>query len=364
MENFLSGGIEELKAAKDCAARLARLTAAMEESEKLLKANDKEVSAQRKFMADKIEAAIRNRRGELEKAHDDQLSIAQRDLRSAEKNRKSAKSKAVSDRITGETEHLNAANKKLNTQINQIFRKAKIPTLCNTAFYFALFHARTVKDFLIFALTVLAAIAVIPNVVCALLNVSTVVKILIYVGIIIVFLAIYFALLAAGRSSEAKITAFEKAYQLRKRIAANKKQIKALSSNIRGDKDESSYGLEGYDADIQRCQAIVDEAEEAKEAALSDFDEYTAGSVRTEIENESLPAIEQLEADGKALKSDFLEKQEAAQKAKTELADKYAAYLGAENASEDKIDELITIISDGRAETIMQALDVLNGENK
>jgi len=363
MENFLSGGILELKEARAAVSNAERLTSEMEETEKLLKANDKDVDAQKKFMNDKIESSIRNRREELEKAHDDQIAIAKKDLKSAEKNRKNARSKAVNERIAESTEFLNEENKKLNSQIKSVFKQGKVPSFCNTSLYYALFNAKTVKDFVIFAIAVLVAIAVIPNVVCLLLDVKTIYKVLIYIGIILIFLAIYFLVLI-GTKSDSKAQAIDKAGAMRRKIAANKKQIKAMSNSIRSDVDESSYGLETFDSEISRCTQAIEEKEEAKKAALEDFDNYTAASIRTEIENENLPVIEQLELDGKALKADLEQKQAATQNAGNEIASKYAAFLGAKNANVDKIDELIGIINDGRAQTIMQALDVLNGEIK
>lgn len=99
-------------------------------------------------------------------------------------------------------------------------------------------------------------------------------------------------------------------------------------------------------------------------AALKDFDTNTAARIRMEIENENIPVIQQLEADGKALKADFVQKQADAQAAQTEINNTYAAYLGAKNATPEKIDDMITIIEEGRASTIMQALDIINGEIK
>ena len=363
MENFLSGGIAELEQAKAAIEKAAELTSEMEETEKLLRANDKDVDAQKKFMNDKIEASIRNRREELEKAHDDQIAIAKKDLKSAEKNKKSARSKAVNERIQESTDYLTQENKRLNAQIKSIFKQAKVPSFCNTTFYYALFNARTVKDFFIFAITVLIAVAVIPNVVCALLDVKTVFKVLIYIGIILVFLVIYFLIFINTRSDQ-KANAIDKARSLRRKIDANNKQIKSMSNSIKSDSDESSYGLENFDSEIQRCNDAIHERESAKATAVEDFNNYTAGSIRQEIENENLPIIEQLELDGKALKADFEQKQAAAQAANNEVTNTYATYLGAKNVTAEKIDELIGIINEGKAQTIMQALDVLNGEIK
>ena len=361
MDNFLSGGIAELEQAKEAISNAAMLNEDLEETEKLLRSNEKDVDAQKKFMSDKIDASIRNRREELEKVYDDQIAEARRNLKAAERSKKNAKSKAVNEKVISATEHLNAENKKLNSQIQKMFREAKIPSFCNTAYYYALFDARTVKDFFIFAITVLMTIAVIPNVVCLLLNIPTVYKILIYVGIVLIFMLIYF-LIFINTKGEEKSQVIDRARILRKRIRSNKKQIQSLSANIRNDSDESSYGLADYDAEIERCTALLSEKEQTKAAALEEFSNYTATSIRAEIENENLPLIEQLEAAGADLRSQLEQKRSAAQTANNQIANSYSAYLGAKNATESRVDELIGIISEGRAQTIMQALDILEKE--
>ncbi|MGI6072532.1 MAG: hypothetical protein ACOX75_05920 [Lachnospiraceae bacterium] len=363
MDNFLSGGIAELEQARKVIEDVAKLEADAESAEKLMKSNEKDVSAQKKFMKDKIDASIKSRREELEKAHEEQIQEAKKDLKGAERSRKNAKAKAVDSRISEETRSITEENKKLNAQIKSMFKQAKVPACCNSTYYYALFRAKTFRDFLIFALTVLIGIAVIPNVVCALLEVSMFYKILIYVGIIVFFIALYFIVFLLT-SGEKKAAAIERGRLIRKRIAANKKQIKSMSRSIKSDVDETTYELDEFDDEIRRHEAITNERETAKELAMKEFDSKTAASIKFEIEGENILIIEQMEADGKILKEDFIQKRAAAKSARAALTNSYAAYLGAKNMSVEKIDELIAIIREGKARTIMQALDVQKGEIK
>lgn len=361
MENFLSGGVAELKQARAAIIKAEKLNSEMLETEKLIKANDKDVDAQKKFMNDKIESSVKKRREEVEKYHDQQIADGKRDIKSIEKERKSAKTKAVNSRISGETDSLATENKKLNNQIKTLLRQAKVPTIFNNGLYYALYSPKSLKDFLILALAAIITMAVIPNVVCMLIDTTVVIKALIYVGIILVFLLIYFIIFIATRSTS-KAAALEKTRAIRKRIKNNKKQIRITSDSIRTDKDESVYGLEKFDENIQQKTTALEAKEDAKAAALKDFDNTTAAEIRAEIENENLPKIQQLEADGKALKADFAQKKIEAETAAAEVNNSYTAYLGAKNTNAEKIDEMITLMEEGRAQTIMQALDIINGE--
>ena len=147
-------------------------------------------------------------------------------------------------------------------------------------------------------------------------------------------------------------------------IFQGKKKIKKLSKNIRGDGDDTSYGLDSFDSEIERCSRIVEEKEAGKTAALAEFDEHTANAIKAEIESENLPVIEEMEVRCAALKEDMIAKQAASQSASANLAGTYGAFLGTKNATPEKIDELIKIINSGQASTIMQAIDCLNGEIK
>ena len=53
-----------------------------------------------------------------------------------------------------------------------------------------------------------------------------------------------------------------------------------LSKNIRGDGDDTSYGLDSFDSEIERCSRIVEEKEAGKTAALAEFDEHTANAIK------------------------------------------------------------------------------------
>ena len=47
-----------------------------------------------------------------------------------------------------------------------------------------------------------------------------------------------------------------------------------------------------------------------------------------------------------------------------EISNSYGVFLGKKNMSEERIDKMIGLMQEGKAETIMQALDQINGEIK
>ncbi len=60
----------------------------------------------------------------------------------------------------------------------------------------------------------------------------------------------------------------------------------------------------------------------------------------------------------------FEEAKTKATKAAEDVTNNFEVYLGKKNTSAEKIDGLISLIQEGKAKTIMEALDVQNGEIK
>ena len=363
MENFLSGGVAELEQAKADVLAGREMAVAADEAEKALKAKEKDVETQKKYMTDKIESTIRSRRVELEKSHDEVIHGASKRLKEAERNKKTAKLEAVNARVKNETAELVEENKLLNQENRDLFKQWKLPAFCNTTYYYAMFSAKHPHEFIIFAVTVIICIALIPNLVCYFLPLSTALKIIIYVAIVVFFLLIYFLVLLLTRSG-AKAKVVEKGRPNRDRIRANKKKIRQLAKSIRKDDDEEQYGLEEFDAEIEKEQAAIKEAMEKKVEALKGFDAETAPEIKDEIEKENIPIIQRMEQEAKELKEQAAVKRADAQSAAEAITANYQSYLGDKNLTPEKSDELIKLFDDGQADTIMQALDLQKGEIK
>ncbi len=361
MDNFLSGGIAELEQARELVEKADRLKETLAESEKILRSNEKEIENKRRQLNEKIDNAIKTRRNELSKYHDEQVNKEKKEIKSIKKERRSAKNKAVDTRISGETGDLQEENKKLNQQVKKLFRDSHIPAFCNTAYYYALYDPKTVRDFVLLAITAVMAIGIIPNVICMLIETKALIKILIYMGVIVFFFLVYFLIYIITKKGE-KGEVISKARGLRRKIGKNKAQIRRLAREIRTDEDESSYGLEGYDDNIKSASSTLQVKEDAMSQALEQFDNVTAVSIRNEMEQEALPQIEQMEADSKALRADYQNKQAEYEAAERAIKNSYAAYLGTKNTTSEKINEMIEILRDGQAQTIMQALDIVSSK--
>lgn len=364
MENFLSGGVAQLQQAKEAVLQANKLQAAYDAAIAEATSKEKDLESQKRYVADKINSAIKERRGQLKKVQDEQVDLANKNLKEVEKKRKAAKTDAVAERITNETSDLTGKNAELNMQAKAMFRENRMPGFCNSKFFYALFAPKKAVDFLLLVAAVIITLGVIPNIVCLLLPTEKlIIKILIYLGIVVFFVAIYFIIfLISKRNTKGDV--IEQVRTVRAQIAENNKLIKQRSRTIIKDDDESAYGLEGFDAQIEELRRIADETTQKREEALQHFDKETAAAIREEIQKQHQDAINRMSEELRVSKQMYETAKQKAQAASSEVAHSYEVYLGKKNISADKIDGLITLIQEGKANTIMEALDIQNGEIK
>ncbi len=362
--NFLGGGVAELEKVKVQLIDEADKTAAVGDAELAVKTKEKDLESQKKYMADKIANATKERRGDLKKAQDEQVDAATKVLKEAEKKRREAKASAVNQRINNETADLAAKMEATNKEIKAAFKEKGVPSFCNSFYYYSMFAPKTGKNFLVFIITVVIALGIIPNAVCLFVKSDQwLLKVLVYLAVVVFFAAIY-AVIFIVTHSKGKGEVIEAARAKRNEIEASQKEIKKITKGIRTDKDESAYDLQSFDDEIAQAQTIVDEKTKARDEALRVFDEETAVQIKDEIEKENMPAIDQLESELNGIKSDLEMKRSAVKAVSDDLANNYSAYLGKKNMTTEKIDSMISLIQEGKAETIMQAIDLLNGEIK
>lgn len=360
--NFLSGGVGELEKAKAAIEENWRRQSELNKIEADVSSKEKALESQKKYVNDKANDLIKERRSALKKTHDEQVDVANKGFKEAEKKRKVAKNDAVSERISRETTDVVTDNNTLNAEIDTMLRENGMPKFCKSGWFYALFAPRRGGEFVIFILTVIITLGVIPNIVCALVKTDQwLIKALIYLAIVVFFVLIYFIIfLISKRNSKGHV--LEEIRPKRDMIRKNNKEIKRRAKNIKGDKDESEYELSEYDSEIAANHDVLNEKMNARDEALKDFDENTAVQLREEIERENQPAIDEMTKELEESRAALSAAKEAAQKSAEEVTNSYEVFLGKKNTSVEKVDELIHIMQEGRASTIMEALDVLRGE--
>ena len=360
MENFLAGGTEQLEAVKTAISDLAQKEQLYKETDRSLKAKQKELEIQKKRVEEKINQSIKKARTELEKGFDEQIGTAEKAIKEAELQRKNAKAEAVSLRMKMENSSLVDENKRLEAEIESRFKESNVPSICKNHLYYALFKPNSKIDYLYCAIGILIFAGVIPFIVTRFVE-GTFLKILIWVLIAVFFAAIYFLISSWTKKGERNNTLTVMRSSM-DRISDNRKFIRKRNKNIKADPDESQYNLASYDAALNTAKTEHEAVVEKKAEAIQEFENVESVSIRQKIEEERAPMFQELEKEIEQMTEDFKVRSENFEEA-GKLIEEYTADLGEKYMKADKIDELIGLINEGKATTIEEALAVRK-ENK
>lgn len=359
MENLLEGGIAQLEEVKEAIANMSNTEQAVKDTDRSLKAKQKELEIQRKRVEEKIASTEKKARTELEKGFDEQISVAEKAVRDAENNKKNAKAQAVNQRMQRENSSLVDENKTLAAEIKARFKEEGVPAFCKNKLYYSLFQPKRQKDYLCIAIMILIFAGLIPFIITRFIS-STPWKIIVWVFIAVFFAAIYFLIAAWTKKGERDVVLSNMRSSV-ERIDDNKKFIKKRNKNIKADPDESQYNLSEYDAQIESTKGELDTALANKEEAIRNFEEVESVKIRTELEEENALAFQELEKEIDQMTEELQIKSESLSEIRTTV-EGYTAILGDKNMRTDKIDEMIAMITEGKAETVQGVLDAQNAK--
>ncbi|MCF0230073.1 MAG: hypothetical protein HUJ76_10335 [Parasporobacterium sp.] len=250
-------------------------------------------------------------------------------------------------------------NKVMQAEISQRFRQEGVPFVCRCRWYYSVFYPTDKLDFVVCAAILFLCVFLIPFIVTRFID-SVGVKILVWILIAAFFAGLYF-LIKAWTQKGNRLDEIIKARSSILKIAENRSRIKKINRNIKADPDESQYNLSEYDYMVDTARKECDEIKARRDEAVKYFEEKESVEIRTKMENEYAAVLEDLDKDIRQLQNE-LDERNAGFKAAVDESAVYAAALGDKYYKAEKIDELIGIISEGRAENIGQALETLTNK--
>ena len=317
-----------------------------------------ELEAEEKKLKADIDRSIKERLNEINRTYDGEISKAKDELKKAQAKREKARNQSVKARIAEETKGpLDEAAEKLRN-MKEAFRKQHMPAFTTTRLYYSLFMPHRFKDFLLLVFLIVICFIAVP---CGIYFLalpenlrSPVLLAVIYVLSVLIFGGLYTWI---GNSSKSKYTdMLRMGKETWDDLAANQKQVRKLTRQIRRDKNEERYNLGAYDDEIARASQAVQEAEARKQEALTNFDTVTKNIITDELTQNSSEKIGRLmSAHDEALRLLQEVGEEKRQKEKT-LQEQYEVRLGREFMSEEKIEALSDILTRGSASSLADAM--------
>ena len=353
--NVLNGGIDILNEIRASVTNLEnmkqRVTELSEKQSKL----EKDIESKQKAMDNEISNTVSKRQSEIEKSFDSEIDKTRDRIKRVKNKKEKYKDVKVSERINIETAELHERERSLKQDLKGIFSREHISRLYNNEYFFSVFLPDNLGDFLIILASIIIMLAI-PAVIYILLPEGLQhiwMLLLLYAAVIALFMAIFMLI---RNFVKKKQKALEEAQEVRGKIRNFKKQIKKVERSIRKDKDESGYGLENFDAELNELDGQVNDIVNQKKQALAEFENTTKNDISNQIRSNYIESINSMKAENEAAYNEQRTLENSIKTNTLEISKKYEAYVGKDNLSLRTIDGLIEIINGGDAVNIADAL--------
>ncbi|MCI6887367.1 MAG: hypothetical protein MR868_08985 [Lachnospiraceae bacterium] len=356
-----------VKTAEECLAFLGKARDALEElsisedRETQLQADEKRLGKaleqERKTIADAIQQTVKKRKDEICASYDKEINKAQDQLKKAKSKREKAKNQGVKDRIADETADFYASTKELKAQMKSLFQKKHVPGFCRSALYYSLYFPKWPKEILTLLIFVLLCFLALPyGIYQAVPNHTTVHLIVIYVLDILIVGGIYVAI--GNRTKMQHMETLRVGRRYLDDMRANAKAIRRVTSTIKKDRDEAQYNLEKFDDEIAQFQQDLNEVTAKKNEALNTFETVTKTILQDEIEHNYKEKLDQIENEYLQVSEQLKATAAEVKEKRLYITDHYGTYLGKEYLDPLKIAELYTIVQNGQASNVSEAITI------
>lgn len=358
---ILHGGIDELNIIKE---HVIELSGYQERNAELLKEEsrlDKLIAGKEKDRNDEAENTLKKRKSELVETYESQLATLNARNKKIKAKKEKDKGIKVSERISEETAELREKNKGLALEIKTKLKTEKTPKICNTTLFYALFMPKGMGELFLFLLSLLVVFLAIPFGIYLLFfaqKFGELALAVIYVIMILLVGSVYLAI--NNKIKEPHLDTIRAVRLLRNQYRRNNKNIQDIQKGIKNDADESPYGLERYDDELQELAAEINRVTEEEKQALNTFEAETAPQIKAEINSRYAEELTSL----KETYAEACENQKATEDKIKEISlmmsKQYEAYIGKDMLTVQKLDKLISRISKGEANDIGEALALEN----
>lgn len=330
----------------------------------------KAIVTEEKSIQDEIAQTIRRRKNEIEKTYDDQIDANKSKSRSVRAKRDKAKSKRVDERVSYETAELTEENRQLQVEMRTLFKAHHVPPFCRGSFFYSLFMTKRFLEILTLIVTVLIAYIGVPSIVYILSarvffkNNSSQMYLCTLVTSLVLFLLTFVYVLVINRIKIKHYNTLLEGRNIKDKIAANKRQMKAIRNKINKDKDDSQYGLDKYDDKLDELEEELDQISREKQDAMTVFENETKQILTNEVNDRRLGKLEQMKVNIEEIEEHMAVLDEDIQNSSLAIANNYGAILGKDFCTSSKVADLISLMEDGTADTVSEAIAAYKGAGR
>lgn len=324
---------------------------------------ERNLEAERRLVTDTIQQTVRQRREEISATYEKEMAKAQDQLKKVRSKRERAKNEGVKERIQEETAVFREQIRDLKLQLRTMMRKERVPGYCRSAFYYSLYFPNRVKEYLLLFLCVLILFLAVP---CGIYFLIPERKLWYLVGIYLVdIILVGGGYIAVGNKTKLLyMETLREGRKIQDQILSNKKKIKKITSGIRKDRNESLYNLERFDDEIARLQQELSDVEGKQKDAINAFETVTKNILSDEIEHNHKAKREQLEAEYRTAAEELRIVMQQVKDKRLSVTERYGIYLGREFMDSQRIVELISIVQEGRASNVSEAISAYQSQRQ
>lgn len=346
-----------LEDAKEAVSELAEFTKKEEELKLEEACLEKSLDTEQKAVTDAINLTVKKRREEISSSYDAEIEKTQDKLKKIRSKRGKAKNQGIKERIDEETAEIYTYSRELKVRMKTLFQKERVPKICGSRFYYALYFTKGFKETFMLLITLFICFLAIPYGIYMMLPVrKTPYLVGIYFACILIFGGLYTLIgnLTRGRH----LAALREGRTIRSLLATNKRKIRVITNSIKKDKNEAVYDLEKYDDDIARSEQDLVDITSKKKEALNTFEDVTKNIITDEITGNSKEKIDNLKADYEAAVNRLRYTETMVQEKKIYITDTYESYVGKEFLNRDRLEALRKILESKEAANISEAIEV------
>lgn len=347
-------GLSLIKNAKEVLAQLDTAKAEEQRFDLESKQLKKRLDNEHQLVSDTIRQTISARRGEIEETYRKENGKVLERQKKVKAERSRAKAAGVKSRIEEETADLHEENRRLKKELQLRMKQDKVPSYCNTTYYYAMYFTKGIVEIALLLLTLLLVFFGIPLGIYYLIpNRQILYLLFIYIAVLVLFFAAY--IIVGNMTKDKHMSTLREGRKLRDVMRNNRRRIRTITRTIEKDRDEASYSLDDYDQRLREISRELDRLAKAKEDALLQFDKVTVLQIEREIAGNSQAKIDALEVDLKKAKENLEVSKSRVQSLNLTLTDKYIPYFGREYMNAKALNTLAGYLESGQAANLTEA---------
>lgn len=367
-DNVFEKDQDYLIKARDTVNKLEELRDELDQMRLTQKKNARSIAQEEKSISDDINTTLKKRKEQIALSYDKQIETNNSKIKQIQSKKDKKKNQRMEARIESETADLKEQNRQLRIETKTLFKRNHVPSFCNSGLYYCLFSPKGMNEFLKLLLILALCLVGIPGIVLLILlhtkfseGSHTAACILIASIIIIVEFILYFVVFSSTKVKHRDSIA--EGRKTRDKIRANEKAIKAIKNSITKDKDESIYNLGKYDKKIKQLERDGDDISDQKKEALKLFEKETQQLIVDEIQGRRKPKLDNMKEEAKKLEAKISDTENQISVLVKTMTDEYETYLGKDYCTEEKLSDLISIMEEGSASTVSEAIKVYKGDD-